>query len=110
MSGEKQAEAELIQRLEAMNGAIRHGSFEELGAFSGELETILIDLHRLDRAALNRVRKGLERNIACLDAAAQGLRAGRRRLAEIVAAGRSDTYGRGGQRQTLSMTGPGRRV
>lgn len=96
--------------LEAMNDAIRTARFNDLETYSGELETILMDLHEVDGGSLERLRRLARRNADCLEAAAQGLRAGRRRLVEIAAAERADTYDRTGARKALSLQFSGRRL
>jgi hypothetical protein len=83
------AEAKAIALLEAMNHAIRAARFDELETYSAKLETILSDLQQVDVRTLERLRNLAGRNADCLEAAAQGLRAGRRRLVEIAAAERA---------------------
>lgn len=88
----------------------RRASFGKIEAVSAKLETILSDLPKLDHQSLTRIQWKAERCAACLMAAAQGLRAGRRRVAEIAAAGRSETYDRSGARQALHDQATGRRL
>ena len=103
-------EAKATAILEAMNDAVRSARFDVLEAYSAKLETILADLQQVDVATLERLRHLARRNVNCLEAAAQGLRAGRRRLVEIAAAERADTYDRSGARRALSMQSSGRRL
>lgn len=103
-------EAKATAILEAMNQAIRAAHFDDLAACLAELETIFADLHQVDVGALKRLQHLARRNADCLEAAAQGLRAGRRRLVEIAAAERADTYDRTGARRALSLQSSGRRL
>lgn len=102
MTKEDEAEARLTGILVAMNGAIRTAQFDVLEKISAELETFS-SFHSLNDAALPRLRRLAAQNTDCLEAAAQGLRAGRRRLLEIAAAGRADIYDGSGARQTLPV-------
>ena len=104
------AEAKAIALLEAMNHAIRAARFDVLETYSAKLETILVDLQQVDAGTLERLRNLAGRNADCLEAAAQGLRAGRRRLVEIAAAERADTYDRTGARKALALQPSGRRL
>ena len=103
-------EAEAAAVLDEMHQAIRTARFDDLETYSAELETVFSGFQMLDSSALTRLRQLAVRNIGCLDSAAQGLRSGRRRLAEIAAAERTDTYDRNGARKTLSVQAPGRRL
>ena len=102
MIEEAGAEARLTGILVAMNSAIRTAQFDVLAEISAELETFS-SYHSLNDAALARLRHLAARNTDCLEAAAQGLRAGRRRLLEIAAAGRADIYDGYGARQPLPV-------
>lgn len=110
MSREKEFELQVTVLLDAMNREIRQARFGKCLAISAELETVFTDLPNLDPGCLARIRALARRNADCLEAAAQGLRAGRRRLTEIAAAGRADTYDRKGARQTLPVETMGRRL
>lgn len=103
-------EDRIVALLDVMHQEIRSARFENLDAYSGALETILEDLRQLEPVSFARIRRLAQRNAACLEAAALGLRAARRRLAEIAAAGRSDTYDRCGMRSALPVEGAGRRL
>lgn len=96
--------------IEALTQDVRRASFQDLERISAEIETIVPLLPDMNHAALSRIRAKAERCSACLSAAAQGLRAGHRRLAEISAADRSDTYDRSGARTPLPVQGAGRRL
>lgn len=89
---------------------LRRASFERIEAISAKLDTFSDLLSQMDRQALLRIRRKAERSAACLDAAAQGLRAGQRRLSEMASAERADTYDRRGVRQALPLQGMGRRL
>jgi hypothetical protein len=104
------AEAKATAILEAMNQAIRAARFDDLETYSAKLETVLADFQAIDFGALERLRHLAKRNADCLEAAAQGLRAGRRRLVEIAAAERADTYDCTGARKALGLQPGGRRL
>lgn len=89
---------------------LRRASYVRIEAISAELETVLGVLSQMDRQALLRIRRKAERSEACLIAAAQGQRAGQRRLSEMASAERADTYDRRGVRQALPLQGMGRRL
>lgn len=93
------AEASLAGLLDAMHAALRRGDLAALAALTPALETRLAaDGVPRDAVLLSALRRKLERNRACLEAAGRGLRAARRRLAEIAgAAGGLLTYGAQGQ-------------
>jgi hypothetical protein len=103
-------ETQIVAVLDSLGRAIRAAEFTQIEEISAVLETHSQDLSGLDRTALTRIRGLAARNAACLAASAQGIRAGRRRLAEIGAAGRVDTYDRSGTRQALSLQSSGRRL
>lgn len=85
-------EHDLEAALDQAFAALRQGDLTELGATYAMTETILAGLHITDQATATRLRSKAERNAACLLAAARGVRAARRRLAEVGAGGRSVTY------------------
>ena len=62
---------------------LRSGKLEGLAAATQALEAELARLDPMDAAGLELLRHKAQRNAACLDAAARGVRAARRRLAEI---------------------------
>ena len=91
--------------LDAMHGAVRAGDLAALAPLGDELEAAL-DGFPADPAALEGLRARAERNLACLEAAARGLRAARRRVEEVTAAARGlDTYDAGGRRQPIRAEG-----
>lgn len=110
MTGSSEGAEDIVALLKAMNAAIRSAHFEEVQALSARLEPYLDLETGIDARALKEIRHLATRNAACLEAAAQGLRAGRRRLAEIAAAGRVETYDRKGGRQPLTVEFTGRRL
>lgn len=103
-------ETQIVAVLEALNKAIRMADFMRVEQISAMLETDFPDFTGMDRRSLVRIRALAAGNAACLEASAQGIRAGRRRLAEIAAAGRSDTYDSSGARQALPLPSVGRRL
>lgn len=110
MTMAESTEARATAILEAMNQAIRTARFDSLESQVAMLETVLADLQTVEREAAARLRQLAKRNTDCLEAAAQGLRAGRRRLVEIAAAERADTYDHTGTRRPLSPHMNGRRL
>lgn len=84
---ERDAIARLEQVLQQMQQMIRAGDFSQLDALSAQTEAGLGAIGALDDRQLGaRLHRLAERNAACLQAAARGLRAARRRLADITAA------------------------
>ncbi len=71
--------------LDALYEAIRHGRLDVLQGASDRLTAAVADLGPEDVARLERIRRKAARNEAGLLAAARGVRAARRRLAEIAA-------------------------
>lgn len=93
--------------LDAVHAALRAGDFAGLRALTQAveaLETGALETGALprDAAALRTLQRKLQRNEACLQASARGLRAARRRMTEIAAARAGlQTYTMGGQRQQI---------
>lgn len=87
--------------LAALNEAVRRADFEKVAEISAMLETIFLDFPDLNRTEAQRLRSLAARNLRCLEAAGEGVRAGRRRLREIAAARTGETYDRSGTRQTI---------
>ncbi len=85
-------EHELEAALDNAFAALRRGDLTELAATCAMTETILANLHITDRATATRLRSKAERNAACLLAAARGVRAARRRLADVGPGTRMTTY------------------
>jgi len=73
----------LSAELDRVYQVLRSGKLEGLAAATQALEAELARLDPLDAAGLDLLRHKAQRNAACLDAAARGVRAARRRLAEI---------------------------
>jgi len=81
---ENQAGRALERLLDRMHVAVLAGNIRDLAAAEPELEAVLADFATLDDRALGeRLRRKASRNATCLQAAARGLRAARRRLAEL---------------------------
>ncbi len=73
----------LSAELDRVYHLLRSGKLEGLAAATQALEAELARLDPVDAAGLEMLRHKARRNAACLDAAARGVRAARRRLAEI---------------------------
>jgi|GEM_PF-5511266 len=97
MIGRSPAGSRLAAILDSLNDAVRSADFARLGQISGLLETILDDAIALHPAEAKRIRLQAARNARCLEAAAEGIRAGKRRLREIEAAAEGVTYDRNGR-------------
>ena len=69
--------------LDAVHGALREGRLSGLATLSDALETALAAAAAPDRAALEQLAIKARRNARALEAAARGVRAAQRRLAEI---------------------------
>jgi len=84
---ENQAGRALEQLLDRMHAAVLAGDIRDLATAAPELEAVLADFATLgDRGLGERLRRKAARNATCLQAAARGLRAARRRIAEIRSA------------------------
>ena len=99
MMAEIKMEERVILLLEALNMAIRDADFAEVEAIYAELETVFQRGRPEEMRQAQRIASLARRNAVCLEAAAEGLRAGRRRLQEIAAAARGETYDHQGQRR-----------
>lgn len=88
--------------LDAVHMALRTGDFAALPALTtatGALDPAALPQ---DPALLRALQRKLQRNDACLQASARGLRAARRRMAEIAAARAGlQTYTQAGTRQQV---------
>lgn len=73
----------LSAELDRVYHVLRSGRLDGLAAATQALEAELARLDPMDAAGLELLRHKAQRNAACLDAAARGVRAARRRLAEI---------------------------
>jgi hypothetical protein len=71
--------------LDALYDAIRHGRLDVLQGATDRLSVAVAHLGPDDAGRLERIRRKAARNEAGLLAAARGVRAARRRLAEIAA-------------------------
>jgi hypothetical protein len=92
---------------------VRDGQLSDLPAALAEMEAELGAAHGpgipVTEAALVRLRRKADRNAACLKGAARGLRAARRRIAEVRAAATGlAAYDANGQR--LDTADPGARI
>ena len=94
--------AALETLLDAVHAALRAGDFAGLPALTTAVEALATDALPRDAAALRTLQRKLQRNEACLQASARGLRAARRRMTEIAAARAGlQTYTMGGLRQQI---------
>ncbi len=75
----------LSAELDRLHLLLRSGNLGGLAAATQALEAELARLDPMDAAGLDLLRHKARRNAACLDAAARGVRAARRRLTEIRA-------------------------
>lgn len=83
----------LTDGLDRLRHALRRGDYAALAALTRQIEQALPMANGLSSQALANLRADAERTAACLAAARSGLRAARRRLAEIRAgAGGLATY------------------
>lgn len=97
--------AEGLERLlDRIYGAVMAGDLSQIGAMGAEVEGLLADLPRLDATLAEKMRQKATRNAACLQAAARGVRAARRRISEIRAAQAGlATYDGQGKRMDLAQ-------
>ena len=95
--------------LDAVHGALRRGDYAALPALTAAMDEAAGTLEPMEPGAVRALQAKLERNAACLLAAARGLRSAKRRLAEIAQARTGlSTYGSTG---TLTrIGGPDSRV
>jgi hypothetical protein len=90
--------ADPVQTLQALRRALRQADYPALAALAAELEAALPAAAALPETALRALRAEAEQTAACLAAARSGLRAARRRMAEIRAASDGlSTYDRHGR-------------
>lgn len=98
--------AQLVHLLEASHDAIRRADFSALADLTEAL-LAAAETPGSTAAELEAVRDSAARNTGLLEAAAAGLRAARRRVAEIRAARAGlDTYDGRGTRRRLEPQGP----
>ncbi|MDZ4093358.1 MAG: hypothetical protein U1D35_00430 [Paracoccaceae bacterium] len=77
----------LEQALDRVHRAALAGELDNFGKMAAEIEALLAQISGLDDLALaRRLHEKAERNAVCLQAASRGVRAARRRVAEIAAA------------------------
>jgi hypothetical protein len=102
-------EAALESILDRIHQAVRKADFTAFAMLAAETERLLDGLGPgMTQAGLDRMRKKANRNAACLTAAARGLRAARRRLADVQTAGQLVTYDIQGRRADVSQDMPAR--
>lgn len=106
---ENQTGRALERLLDRMHVAVLAGDIRDLATAAPELEAALANFATLDDRALGeRLRRKATRNATCLQAAARGLRAARRRITEIQSARDGlQTYDGHGKRTELPQ-GTGR--
>lgn len=100
----------IVDRLDALREAVLTGRIGDLDTISAGLETDLRDLGRFSPDEAERIGHSAAAAARGVAAALQGVRSARRRIGELVAAERPQTYGDDGQMRTLAGQGPGRRV
>lgn len=99
-------EDRVMECLNAVGSALRQGRLGDLENLTDKLEAAMSDAAPIASESLLRIRRQAERNVALLQAAARGVRAARRRIAEIRAIGDGFvSYGPTGERDEAS--GPG---
>lgn len=97
----------IAEVLDRVREALRSGRYSDLEGADADLEVSMQSLPALDAASLARLRRKAEENAACLLAAIRGIRAARRRVAEITEiVGGLGTYdSRGHRGGTRAATG-----
>ena len=103
-------ETRLMTALCQVRAALIDADFDRLGAISAELETFFPEMSRLSEAEQAGIRQAAGDTARCLGAAMQGLRAARRRIAELSAMDRPATYDATGRKGRMGPVQPGRRV
>jgi hypothetical protein len=92
-------ETEMSGVLDDVHAAIRRGDLSQLARLTARMEAAEDGLRHASPGELAQIRARAERNMRTLTAARRGLRAARRRIAEVLAAARGlVTYDRQGQR------------
>jgi hypothetical protein len=95
--------------LDSVHGALRRGDYAALPALTLAIEEAAEALDPMGPEEVRALRAKLERNAACLLSAARGLKAARRRLAEILQAREGlSTYGATGT--VTRIGGPAGRI
>ena len=97
----------LEQILDCIHDAVVAGDLLLVRGLATELDSLLAELPRLhDQGLADRLRAKAARNAACLQAAARGVRAARRRMTEIRAVQDGlATYDGQGKRLDLAQNG-----
>ena len=94
----QQADA-LTRLMDEVNEAVRHGDFATLPELAARLTAAEAELQRLTPEGLRCLKAQAERNARTMLAARRGVKAARRRIAEVLAAARGlVTYDRAGHR------------
>lgn len=101
--------AAMIRDLEALRARLRRGELSDLDQLCAGIEAHMAGLPGSDAQQIAQIRELAEANARCLGAALGGLRAARRRIAELAAAERPATYDGKGRRQSLMPQPPGLR-
>lgn len=96
--------------LAAIRTAALNGDLAALDAISAALETNLAELQGLSAEELEAIGRAAAENVPRLEAALRGVRAARRRIAEVAGAERPSTYDHAGRRQGLLPPSSGRRL
>jgi hypothetical protein len=95
-------QGDLLTLLDTTHAALLQGDLAAIGPMSARLENLAGQLQDCPADILALIRKKAVRNAATLQAAAQGVRAAHRRLAELhEAASGHRTYGRDGHRAAI---------
>ena len=93
------ADTQLLQAMQDMDTALRQGDFARLADLTLQLQGASLDLRQLGGTDLQRLKRLAVQNERNLSAAQRGLRAARRRLAEVMSVARGfATYDRQGHR------------
>lgn len=93
--------ADLSETLDLIRAALRRGDYASLPDLARLAEAQMLSLTAPDAAALHALRARAQATGACLMAAANGIRAAERRLAELRE-GAVSTYDPQGRRHRLS--------
>ena len=98
---------DLAHALDRVRDAVVAGDLGKLGPLTETIERLLQNVDGLTEADLALIRSKANRNSTTLGAAMQGVRAARRRLAELREASTGHrTYGPGGQRSSVATLSP----
>lgn len=86
----------LVGMMTDLKAALHAGDFDAMAELAAQIDAALPEVTTLAKADLAALGRLATENARGLDAARQGVRAARRRLAEIAAADRGVTYDRNG--------------